>query len=156
MSVMPRIHKTLANDLTEARRGAVANFYGALATKNFGLVDLALTKHWEDIPLAPGQEPGPEGIKAIFSMLVEAFPDISLEIVDALSEGNRAAVRVACVGTHEGQLFGVPPSGRVIRFNLHEFHEFDGDKISKTWHMEDLFGLFAQIGAFPQLPGEAA
>lgn len=155
MSLLPSIPANAAKSLTPARRTSIEQFYGALATKNFDLVDSALTAHWEDIPLAPGQEPGPAGIKAIFAMLVEAFPDISLEIIDALADGDRAAVRVACVGTNQGQLFGVPPSGRTVRFNLHEFHEFESDKIVRTWHMEDLFGLFAQIGMFPSLSSEA-
>jgi hypothetical protein len=33
--------------------------------------------HWEDIPPAPGQGPGPEGVKPIFRMLLSAFPDLS-------------------------------------------------------------------------------
>lgn len=156
MSSIPSIHASFAKSLSPARRKSIEHFYGALTTQNFDLVDQALTAQWEDIPLAPGQAPGPAGIKAIFAMLVEGFPDLSLEIVDALAEGERAATRVACSGTHLGQLFGVPASGRTIHFNLHEFHEFQGDQIARTWHMEDLFGLFAQIGAFPSLSGEAA
>lgn len=30
----------------------------------------------------------------------------------------------------------------------------DADR--RTWHLEDLFGLFSQAGAFPALPGETA
>ncbi|VVB42603.1 hypothetical protein RHAL1_00282 [Beijerinckiaceae bacterium RH AL1] len=36
----------------------------------------------------------------------------------------------------------------------HEFHDFAGDRLCRTWHMEDLFGLFSQVGAFPAATGE--
>ena len=32
---------------------------------------------------------------------------------------------------------------------LHEFHELDGGRIVRTWHLEDWFSLFLQIGQFP-------
>ena len=152
----PQIPTFRAATLSNARRTALERFYGALATRNFDLVDDALTENWEDIPLAPGQAPGPAGVKPIFAMLCATFPDLTLEIVEALAEDDRAAVRVVCKGTHRGDLFGVPASGRTIQFNLHEFHQFEGERIRRTWHMEDLFGLFAQIGAWPALAEEAA
>jgi steroid delta-isomerase-like uncharacterized protein len=99
---------------------------------------------------------GPEGIKPIYRMLIAAFPDLSLEITDVLVETGRAAVRVSVTGTHRGDLVGVPASGKFVRFALHEFHEFQGDRLGRTYHMEDLFGLFMQIGAWPRLNGESA
>ena len=156
MSTTPQIPTLRAATLSAARRTAIEHFYGALAAKNFDLVDDALTEHWEDIPLAPGQAPGPAGVKWIFAMLIAAFPDLTLEIVEALAEGDRAAIRVVCKGTHRGDLFGVPASGKTVQFNLHEFHQFEGERIVRTWHMEDLFGLFAQIGSWPALAEEAA
>lgn len=152
----PQIPTFRAATLSDARRIALERFYGALASRNFDLVDDALTEDWEDIPLAPGQAPGPAGIKPIFAMLSAAFPDLALEIVEALAEDDRAAVRVVCKGTHRGDLFGVPASGKTIQFNLHEFHQFEGERIRRTWHMEDLFGLFAQIGSWPALAEETA
>ena len=153
---IPKIPTAMATSLSDGRRAAVEHFYGALASRDFDRVDDALTTDWEDIPLAPGQAHGPAGIKPIFAMLVAAFPDLSVEIVDALAEADRAAVRVDCAGTHEGDLFGVVASGKRVRFALHEFHQFEGDRIRRTWHMEDLFGLFAQIGAWPASAPEAA
>jgi predicted ester cyclase len=154
--ILPTIPLTRARELNPARRSAIECFYGALASHDFDRVDDALTLDWEDIPLAPGQAHGPAGIKPIFAMLVAAFPDLNVEIVDALADGDRAAVRVQCAGSHDGDLFGVAATGKPVRFALHEFHAFEGDRICRTWHMEDLFGLFAQIGAWPAHAPEAA
>lgn len=153
---IPRVPTGTAQALSPGQRHALEHFYGALTTHDVDLVDQALTPNWEDIPLAPGQAAGPEGVKPIFRMLISAFPDISAEITQVLAEVGRAATRVVVTGTHQGDLFGVPASGKFVRFALHEFHEFDGDRIRRTYHMEDLFGLFMQIGAWPRLNGESA
>jgi len=63
---------------------------------------------------------------------------------------------VIVTGTHRGDLFGVPASGKFVRFALHELHEFEGNRLRRTYHMEDLFGLFTQIGAWPSLNRETA
>jgi steroid delta-isomerase-like uncharacterized protein len=151
-----RVPAGMAQALSPGQRQSLEHFYGGLGTHDVDLVDQALASDWEDIPQAPGQAAGPEGIKPIFRMLISAFPDISVEIAEILSEAGRAAVRVSVTGTHRGDLFGVPASGKSVRFALHEFHEFEGDRLRRTYHMEDLFGLFAQIGAWPSLNGGAA
>ena len=151
-----RVPSDMAPALSVDQRRSLEHFYGALGTHDVDLVDQALASDWEDIPLAPGQAGGPEGIKPIYRMLISAFPDLSLEITEVLAEASRAAVRVSVTGTHRGGLFGVPASGKFVRFALHEFHEFAGDRLCRTYHMEDLFGLFTQIGAWPSLNGEAA
>jgi len=151
-----RVPADMAQALTPGQRRSIERFYDALGTHDVDLVDQALTSDWEDIPLAPGQAAGPEGVKPIFRMLISAFPDLSLEITEVLAEIGRAAVRVSVTGTHRGELFGVPASGKFVRFVLNEFHEFRGDRLRRTHHMEDLFGLFTQIGTWPSLNGEAA
>ena len=151
-----RMPTDMAQALSPGQRRSLEQFYDALGAQDVDLVDQALTSDWEDIPLAPGQAAGPEGIKPIYRMLIAAFPDLSLEITDVLVETGRAAVRVGVTGTHRSDLFGVPASGKFVRFALHEFHEFEGDRLRRTYHMEDLFGLFMQIGAWPRLNGESA
>lgn len=151
----PRIPDGAAMALTPGQRGALESFYCALGRHDVDLLDAATTPDWEDIPLAPGQGSGAEGAKPIFRMLLAAFPDLALDIVEVLAEPGRAAVRARISATHAGPLFGVPASGRHITFAAHEFHEFEGDRLRRTWHLEDLFGLFAQAGAFPALPEKA-
>ena len=147
---IPRVPIEKAQALSPGQRQSLEHFYGALDTRDVALVDQALTSDWEDIPLAPGQAIGPEGIKPIFRMLISAFPDLSTEISEVLAEAGRAAARVIVTGTHRGDLFGVPASGKFVRFALHEFHEFEGDRLRRTYHLVDLFGLFTQIGAWPR------
>jgi predicted ester cyclase len=131
-------------------RRAVETLYRAFSEQNPDLVDGVLDPKWDDIPLAPGQGPGPEGIKAIIRGLGEALPDVRIIVHDMLQLPGRIAVRAEITGTHRGELFGIAPTGKHVRFRLHEFHALDGARVTTTWHMEDWFGLFQQLGAFPK------
>jgi predicted ester cyclase len=132
-----------------AEREAVETLYQAFSEKNPDLVDGVLAPNWDDIPLAPGQQPGPDGIKPIISSFGEAFPDVRITIQDLIQVPGKIAVRAEISGTHQGELFGIAPTGKWVSFRLHEFHELDGKRVTTTWHMEDWFGLFLQLGQFP-------
>ena len=41
------------------------------------------------------------------------------------------------------------PLAPEVSFRLHEFHTLANGMIIATWHMEDWFGLFLQLGQFP-------
>jgi len=133
-------------------RLAVETLYRAFSEKNPDLVDTVLMPNWDDIPLAPGQGPGPEGIKPIIRSLGEAFPDVRVVIHDMIQVPGQIAVRAEISGTHQGELFGIAPTGKQVSFRIHEFHTLSDGRVATTWHMEDWFGLFMQLGQFPAQP----
>lgn len=141
--------KTDLSELLRTERIAVETLYRAFSEKNPDLVDTVLAPSWEDIPLAPGQQPGPAGIKPIIRMVNAAFPDMQLTIHDMLQEPGKIGVRAEISGTHLGDLFGIAPTGKKVNFRLHEFHTVANGLLTTTWHMEDWFGLFMQLGHFP-------
>jgi len=132
-----------------AERVAVETLYRAFNEQNPDLVDAVLAPAWEDIPLAPGQAPGPAGIKPIIRSMVAAFPDVRITIHDLVQEPGKIGVRAEISGTHLGELFGIAPTGKAVVFRLHEFHTVADGLVTTTWHMEDWFGLFLQLGRFP-------
>lgn len=139
-------------DLSQQLRSeltAVQTLYRAFSEQNPDLVDSVLAAEWEDIPMAPGQSPGPAGIKPIIRMLAAALPDVSITIHDIVQEPGKVAVRAAISGTHSGELFGIAQTGKKVSFRLHEFHTVNEGLITTTWHMEDWYGLFLQLGQFP-------
>lgn len=132
-----------------AERIAVETLYRAFSEQNPDLVDAVLAPGWDDIPLAPGQASGPAGIKPIIRSIAAAFPDVHITIHDMVQEPGKIAVRAEISGTHLGQLFGIAPTGKQVSFRLHEFHTVANGLVTTTWHMEDWFGLFLQLGQFP-------
>ena len=132
-----------------AERIAVETLYRAFSEQNPDLVDAVLAPGWDDIPLAPGQASGPAGIKPIIRSMAAAFPDLHITIHDMLQQPGKIAVRAEISGTHLGELFGIAPTGKKVSFRLHEFHTLVNGLVTTTWHMEDWFGLFLQLGQFP-------
>lgn len=139
---------TVASDgLTVRDRIAIETLYRAFSEHDPDLLDEAVTENWQDIPLAPDQEPGREGMKPLIRRFSAAFPDLHITIHEVIGAPGRAAVRAEITATHRGEWFGVAPTG--IRFTLpiHEFHHVRDGRVTHTWHMEDWFGWLHQVGA---------
>ena len=128
---------------------ALITFYKAIGTHKLELLNGALTADWVDLPPAPDQRPGPEGVKPILQGLLDAFPDLIAAVEEVIGEKNRAAARVSLSGTHRGPLMGIAASSKHVTLALHEFHTFREGRISVTRHMEDWMDLFRQIGGLP-------
>jgi predicted ester cyclase len=52
------------------------------------------------------------GVKYSLNWLFSVFPDHRFDMEDAVANGDTVAVRGTCSGTHEGELWGIPPTGR--------------------------------------------
>lgn len=113
------------------------------------LLDEAVAADWQDIPLAPGQASGREGMKPLIADFRAAFPDAKVTIHEIISAPGRAAVRAVISGTHEGEWFGIEPTGKTFQLAIHEFHHIANGRLTHTWHLEDWFGWLGQIGAWP-------
>ncbi len=134
--------------LSAQDRATIETFYRAFSGEP-DLLDQVVAPGWQDIPLAPGQGPGPEGIKPLIRAFKEAFPDLVITVHDVIADGGRIGVRAEITGTHAGAWFGVPPSGRRFSVALHEFHRIENGRLTHTWHLEDWFGWLNQVGAWP-------
>ena len=77
-----------------------------------------------------------------------AFPDRTDTIEEVIGTGsNRVGMLFRVRGTHRGNLFGIPPTGKT--FDIYElglFHLSDG-KITEAWFLADELGLLTQLGA---------
>lgn len=81
-------------------------------------------------------------------MFFTAFPNLQIIIDEVIAQPDRAGVRARMVATHQGEIFGLQPTGKPVLITLYEFHYFDRDRITHTWHLEDWFGMLHQVGAW--------
>jgi predicted ester cyclase len=59
------------------------------------------------------------------------------------------AVRGTCSGTHEGELWGIPPTGeRFAAQQSHWFRVADG-RVAEHWALRDDLGMMRQLGIAP-------
>jgi steroid delta-isomerase-like uncharacterized protein len=96
---------------------------------------------------------GPEGMKGFVQMYQSAFPDTDLTVEDQVAEGDDVVTRWRGRGTHQGELFGVPPSGNRVEVTGITVDRFSGGKFAESWTNYDALGLMQQIGAVPSPEG---
>ena len=70
----------------------------------------------------PGLSPTKEGVKTFFHMYLAAFPDLRMDAEDVLSSGDKVVARVRARGTHQGELMGMPATGKADRRAAHRHH----------------------------------
>jgi steroid delta-isomerase-like uncharacterized protein len=73
------------------------------------------------------------------------FPDFLNEIEEIIAEGDKAFTRLTYRGTHSGELFGIAPTGRKIRYSGAAVFTFRSDRIAEVWVLGDIYGLIAQL-----------
>jgi predicted ester cyclase len=80
-------------------------------------------------------------------MLLAAFPDFHLERLALVIDGERHADRWVMTGTHAGELFGIPPTGRRVRVEGATFTRLDAaGLVAEDVHFSNVAALMAQIG----------
>ncbi len=135
--------------LTNEERLAIGTLYRAFSEGRPELIDQAVAPDWQDIPLAPGQQPGREGMKPLIRGFVAAFPDLRITVHEIIGVPGRAAVRAEITGTYKGEWFGIALTGRAFRIPIYEFQAIKDGRLTHTWHLEDWFGWLSQVGAWP-------
>ena len=58
--------------------------------------------------------PNREGWKMMASMFFAAFPDMQVTVDDLLAEGDRVVTRWTARGTQQGELMGIPATGKAV------------------------------------------
>ena len=77
----------------------------------------------------------------------ESFPDVEMEIVELVAEGEKVAGRFRCSATNLGDWRGKPATGR--RFEdvdeVYFFRVIEG-RIAEAWGLEDTASRLRQLG----------
>jgi steroid delta-isomerase-like uncharacterized protein len=95
--------------------------------------------------------PGPEGIKLFASVYRSAFPDVVMTVEDQIAEGDKVVTRWTARGTHQGELMGIPATGKPIVVPGISIGRFVGDKMVETWNSWDGLGMLQQLGVIPPM-----
>lgn len=91
-----------------------------------------------------------QGYPGTGSYLRAAIPDRVDVYEQIIAEGDRVGLLWKLTGTHRGNLYGIPPTGKKIDvYEAGIFRLVDG-RVAEAWFMVDEAGLLKQLGA--QLP----
>jgi steroid delta-isomerase-like uncharacterized protein len=100
---------------------------------------------YEDIPLQAANH-GREEVAAFAAVAMRGIPDFRLELLAQVTAESWAAAEWRVTGTHDGDLPGMPRTGKPIDFRGACIIEIDRDKIKRCTDFWDMAGLRRQLG----------
>ena len=74
-----------------------------------------------------------------------AFPDLAFTVHEAISAGDRVAVRWSAEGTHAGDLRGLAATGKRLQFAGQTIYEVRNGQIAGHWQVVDRLGFIEQL-----------
>jgi steroid delta-isomerase-like uncharacterized protein len=98
---------------------------------------------------APEQIRGRQGFREFVVMYRTAFPDLRITIDEQFAEGETVVTRWTATGTNEGELMGMPATGKQATTAGININRISGGKLVEGWGLFDQLGLLQQIGAIP-------
>jgi steroid delta-isomerase-like uncharacterized protein len=119
---------------------------------NFEVFEELFADDFLDHTPQPGRTPDKAGARELYKVLRAAFPDFHADIHWQLADGDRVTTYKTYHGTHQGEFFGMTPTGRKIQFETVDVMRVRDGKITEHWGVANLFSLMQQLGAFPVTP----
>ncbi len=120
---------------TEQNRQFIQEYIAAInKDKSEGILDKYIT------------DPHLKGHVIVFETGLPGYQFIPQDII---AEENKVTVRFVAEGKHQGELFGVAPTGRKVSVQGIIIYELENSKIVNHWMQVDSVALMQQIGAMP-------
>jgi len=86
-------------------------------------------------------------------LLGKVFPDAQYSIESLVAEGDLVVWHWTFRATHQGELMGIPPTGKPISFSGVNIFRMANGKVVEDWVYRDTVGMLRQLGAMPT-PGQ--
>jgi steroid delta-isomerase-like uncharacterized protein len=123
---------------------------------NLGVIDELVAPDYVGHDPAQPEMHGPQGIKEFITGYLAGFPDGRITIDEQLAEGDLVATRWTGRGTHQGELMGIPPTGKQVTVSGITISRVKNGKVVEEWSNWDTLGMLQQLGVVPQMAGAPA
>lgn len=79
------------------------------------------------------------------NILKPAFPDLTVEIYDQIAEDDKVTTRKAIIGTHNGKLLDVEPTGQKIKIDVIDIVRIKDGKYLEHWGINTLQTVLTEL-----------
>lgn len=153
----PANNATATDDGSAATTAAFNSFFNdVINAHNPAKLDEILHPDFRShhFPMPPGSD------KAGFSQgmvaLLNAFPDIRIQVNEQFVKGDKVFGYFTWTGTHQNAFMGVPPTGKQVRVEGMDIWRVQDGKLAENWVIMDAMGLMMQLGVVPPPGGGPA
>jgi steroid delta-isomerase-like uncharacterized protein len=117
----------------------------------FELIDELVSPDYVGYDVAmPEPMRGTDGLKQAAAGYRTAFPDMVMTVDEQIAEGDSVVTRWTARGTHQGEIFGIPATGKEATVTGITINLISDDKLVEARTNWDTLGLLQQIGAVPE------
>jgi len=119
---------------------------------NHGKIDLINETNFdENITLItlPENVVGIQGFKDYYQNYLTGFSDITFTIIDAFGQGDKIVKHWNFKGTHSGEFFGIPASGKNVNIDGVTLVKMKDGKIAQEQDFLDNLSFYQQLGLLP-------
>lgn len=103
-----------------------------------------------DVVVGTRGEKGHDAMKSRIKAFRDAIPDLTVEVLTQIAEGDKVISTWQLRGHHRGALMGIPATGRFVNFNGSSVERIVDGKIKETNMVIDVLELLFQLGATVQ------
>jgi steroid delta-isomerase-like uncharacterized protein len=102
---------------------------------------------------SPDDHHGAAGLLEMIAPVRAGLPDLGVTIDAQFADGDYVATRFTVRGTHDGNLFGTPATGRRVELTGITISRCVDGRIAEEWELVDAVGALQQVGALPAPAG---
>jgi predicted ester cyclase len=113
----------------------------------FELIDTLVHADYHNHTAEPGQAENREGVRATMVAMHAAFSEMTVRVLQCVSQGDLVATHKLFRARHTGPWFGVPPSGRQVEFRVMDMVRYRDGQMAEHWSVADALTLLRQTGA---------
>jgi steroid delta-isomerase-like uncharacterized protein len=88
---------------------------------------------------------GRSGFQDYLRAVRHAFPDFHNRIEELVAEGDKVVARLTYTGTHQGELFGIGPTGKRVTYAGVAIFRITAGRITEGWVLGDVHELMRQL-----------
>ena len=134
------------SDMTPKNTELVKSFYNdVFNAHNVDAISQYCSVDFVDHNPDPGQQPGLDGLKAAFTSLFAAFPDLKVEVLKTVAEGDTVVAHITLSGTQQGEYMGMPASGKAFNIGGMDMVTIKDGKATDRWGYVDAMSMMAQL-----------
>ena len=130
----------------EENKDIVRRYQEAYNTSNFEALDDVVAADVLTPNMISNMPRGLEGAKLVHQKTLTGMPDYHTAIEDLIAEGDKVVARVRITGTHTGNFYGIPPTGRHIDLSGIYIVRIADGKIVEHWGEENGSEVLRQLG----------
>ena len=86
-----------------------------------------------------------EGVRRGCFAYFTGFPDLHIAIDEMIAEGDKVFVPTTMTGTHDGEIKGIPATGRHVAVESAEVYTIAHGKFAGYWCQADVAGMLRQL-----------